>query len=89
RLFDRLPQEGDKIRNEGYEFIVKELKGLRISKVLVRKISASNEEPPEVGDESLEGRVEAEEGGEMEQTPTAQQERAKSEAEEVENELGR
>lgn len=65
RLFDRLPQEGDKIRNEGYEFIVKELKGLRISKVLVRKISASNEEPPEVGDESLEGRVEAEEGGEI------------------------
>ncbi|MCU7929605.1 MAG: hemolysin family protein [Candidatus Thiodiazotropha sp. (ex Codakia rugifera)] len=45
RLFDRLPQEGDVIRNEGYEFIVKEVKGLRISRVQVRKSLASDEEP--------------------------------------------
>ena len=38
RLFDRLPTTGDKVSNEGYEFIAKEVKGLRISKVLVRKI---------------------------------------------------
>ena len=41
RLFDCLPQIDDAIEHEGYEFIAKEVKGLRISKVLVRKISHS------------------------------------------------
>ncbi|MES9854572.1 MAG: hemolysin family protein [Candidatus Thiodiazotropha sp. L084R] len=43
RLFDRLPKEGDKIRYEGYEFITREVTGLRISKVQVRKIVSDGE----------------------------------------------
>jgi hypothetical protein len=43
RLFDRLPKEGDKVRYEGYEFIAREVTGLRISKVQVRKIVADEE----------------------------------------------
>jgi CBS domain containing-hemolysin-like protein len=44
RLFDRLPKEGDKLRYEGYEFITREVTGLRISKVQVRKIVADKEQ---------------------------------------------
>ncbi|MEW8329258.1 MAG: hemolysin family protein [Candidatus Thiodiazotropha sp.] len=84
RLFDRLPKEGDNIRNEGYEFIVKEVKGLRISKVLVRKITASNDEPPEVGDESLEERVDAGEEIESQSNQAGDAEITRAEAEEVE-----
>ncbi|MEW8507365.1 MAG: hemolysin family protein [Candidatus Thiodiazotropha sp.] len=91
RLFDRLPSEGDKIRNEGYEFIVKELKGLRISKVLVRKINASDDEPGEGDDEGMEGGAAVGEVAETEteQIPTEQEEKSKTQTEEVENELGR
>lgn len=39
RLFDRLPATGDKVSSEGYEFVTKEVKGLRISKLLVRKLA--------------------------------------------------
>jgi CBS domain containing-hemolysin-like protein len=39
RLFDKIPAAGDKVSYEGYEFVAKEVKGLRISKVQVRKIS--------------------------------------------------
>jgi CBS domain containing-hemolysin-like protein len=39
RLFDSLPVAGDKVSSEGYEFVAKEVKGLRISKMLVRKLS--------------------------------------------------
>mgnify|MGYP001819569896 FL=1 len=42
RLFDCLPAINDSIEHEGYEFIAKEVKGLRISKLLVRKISHAN-----------------------------------------------
>ncbi|MES9992444.1 MAG: hemolysin family protein [Candidatus Thiodiazotropha sp.] len=87
RLFDRLPKEGDKIRNEGYEFIVKELKGLRISKVQVRKITATDDEPGE--DEDQEGKADLEQEVEREQIPTDQEESANSNAEEVDNDLGR
>ncbi|MCG8038714.1 MAG: CBS domain-containing protein, partial [Candidatus Thiodiazotropha taylori] len=53
RLFDRLPKEGDKVRYEGYEFIAREVTGLRISKIQVRKIVADEERPQEsVDDES-------------------------------------
>ena len=38
RLFDRLPKVDDKTNYEGYEFIVKEVKRLRISRIEVRKI---------------------------------------------------
>lgn len=38
RLFDRLPMVGDKTNYEGYEFIVKEVNRLRISRIQVRKI---------------------------------------------------
>ena len=40
RLFDSLPKVGDQVNYEGYEFTARELKGLRISRVRVRKISA-------------------------------------------------
>ncbi|MFK5893871.1 MAG: hemolysin family protein [Pseudomonadota bacterium] len=39
RLFDCLPAVDDVIEHEGYEFVIKEVKGLRISKVLVQKIA--------------------------------------------------
>ncbi len=39
RLFDRLPAINDSIEHEGYKFTIKEVKGLRISKVLVSIIS--------------------------------------------------
>ena len=37
RLFDRLPQVGDRVTDSGYEFTVKEIKGLRIHRIEVRK----------------------------------------------------
>jgi CBS domain containing-hemolysin-like protein len=40
RLFDGLPNIDETVQHEGYEFTAKEVKGLRISKVMVRKISA-------------------------------------------------
>lgn len=56
RLFDRLPSEGDTVHYEGYEFSAREVQGLRISKVGVRKIvnQKENEEPPEEIPESGE-----------------------------------
>jgi CBS domain containing-hemolysin-like protein len=39
RLFDCLPEINAVIEHEGYEFIAKEVQGLRISKILVRKIA--------------------------------------------------
>lgn len=41
RLFDRLPAVGDFIEHEGYKFTIKEVKGLRISKILVCKLSST------------------------------------------------
>ena len=42
RLFDRLPAVGDKISSdEGFEFIAREVQGLRISRIQVRKLIAS------------------------------------------------
>ncbi len=42
RLFDKLPKVKDRVVHEGYEFIAKEIKGLRISRLLVRKLIASD-----------------------------------------------
>ncbi len=42
RLYDRLPLLDDKVSYEGFEFTVKELKGLRISMIKVQKMSTSN-----------------------------------------------
>jgi CBS domain containing-hemolysin-like protein len=92
RLFDRLPKEGDNLRHEGYEFIVREVKGLRISKVLVRKISASNEQTPLVDDEMVEQQSNAlEESADGIEAPSISEhkEDTKTQSEEVENELGR
>ncbi|MCP5416136.1 MAG: HlyC/CorC family transporter [Chromatiaceae bacterium] len=47
RLFDRLPKVGDKVTHDGYEFITQEVKGLRISKVQVQKISSRDLFKPE------------------------------------------
>ncbi|MCU7835675.1 MAG: hemolysin family protein [gamma proteobacterium symbiont of Taylorina sp.] len=52
RLFDCLPAVNDAIEYEGYEFIVKEVKGLRISQVLVRKITRGK--APESSIEAVE-----------------------------------
>ncbi|UCB55841.1 MAG: HlyC/CorC family transporter [Thiotrichales bacterium] len=41
RLFDCLPSVEDKVSYEGFEFTVKELKGLRISMIKVQKLSTS------------------------------------------------
>ena len=41
RLYDRLPSLDDKASYEGFEFTVKGLKGLRISKIKVQKMSTS------------------------------------------------
>lgn len=41
RLFDRLPAVDDFIEHEGYKFTIKEVKGLRISKILVCKLSST------------------------------------------------
>ncbi|MCP3868683.1 MAG: HlyC/CorC family transporter [Gammaproteobacteria bacterium] len=38
RLFDRLPMVDDKVDYEGYEFVAREVTGLRISKIQVRKL---------------------------------------------------
>ncbi|MCG8100343.1 MAG: hypothetical protein JAZ05_14755, partial [Candidatus Thiodiazotropha taylori] len=54
RLFDRLPKEGDKVRYEGYEFIAREVTGLRISKIQVRKIVADEERSEESVDDQSE-----------------------------------
>ncbi len=40
RLFDRLPEAGDSVFYEGYEFVAKEVKGLRISQLLVKKAAS-------------------------------------------------
>ena len=45
RVFDGLPQVGDKASHEGYEFTAREVTGLRISKVQVtKKIGSSHAE---------------------------------------------
>ena len=43
RLFDGLPQVGDRVHFEGYEFIAKEVKGLRISRVQVQHRSVESD----------------------------------------------
>ena len=56
RLFDGLPAVGDKVTEGGYEFIAEEVRGLRISKIKVTKLSATKEEqkePEEETDDSL------------------------------------
>lgn len=55
RLFDRLPAPGDRVSNEGYEFVASEVKGLRISKVLVRKLSEGRDSIEEAAVEQAEG----------------------------------
>ncbi len=45
RLFDCLPAINDSIEHEGYTFTIKEVKGLRISKVLVCKVSQTKTSP--------------------------------------------
>jgi CBS domain containing-hemolysin-like protein len=92
RLFDRLPKVGDNLRHEGYEFIVKEVKGLRISKVQVRKITASDEQPQPVSDEGLEPRIDETDGsvhGIEEEPMSEEKDKAKQQSEEIENDLGR
>jgi CBS domain containing-hemolysin-like protein len=50
RLFDGLPRIGEKVSFEGYEFIAREVKGLRISQVQVQKHS-TEKEPAKSADE--------------------------------------
>ncbi|MES9960567.1 MAG: hemolysin family protein [Sedimenticola sp.] len=57
RLFDRLPDPGDRLTHEGYEFIVRERSGLRISQLQVQKITSS-EQQGETDEEPLESNQE-------------------------------
>jgi len=52
RLFDKLPKVGDKVVYEGYEFTAKEVKGLRIGSIRVRKLAASQTAQPNANDET-------------------------------------
>jgi CBS domain containing-hemolysin-like protein len=87
RLFDRLPKEGDATRYEGYEFIVKEVKGLRISKVQVRKIVSSKEEPSPMEDDDTEDGTGQEPDQQL--TSSEQGQSADKQSDEVEDELER
>jgi CBS domain containing-hemolysin-like protein len=51
RLFDRLPKVGDRVSYEGYVFIAREVKGLRISQVQVQKQSVETEATQLVAEE--------------------------------------
>lgn len=63
RLFDKLPKVKDRVVHEGYEFIAKEIKGLRISRLLVRKLIASDvKEKQRVEQPSEEMAAQADEG---------------------------
>jgi len=42
RLFDKLPKVGDRVIDEGYEFVAREITGLRISRLQVRKLTTDN-----------------------------------------------
>jgi putative hemolysin len=44
RLFDGLPNVGDRIEAEGYEFTAVEVKNLRISKLRVKKLSTASDQ---------------------------------------------
>jgi len=61
RLFDRLPEPGDQVTNDGYRFVVKQRKGLRISQLQVQKMSASEQRTIEG-----EGRDELSDGSQQE-----------------------
>ena len=103
RLFDRLPKEGDKVRNEGYEFIAREVTGLRISKVQVRKIVGGEGEdgaedpdmeeasPDSVDEASLEDDVADLEEDLLDETssPVEEDQVNKTQAKEVEDGLER
>ncbi|MBF0263919.1 MAG: HlyC/CorC family transporter [Gammaproteobacteria bacterium] len=78
RLFDRLPNIEDSTEHEGYEFIVKEIQGLRISKLLVRKINPGNS--GSASDEELEEETDNE-------TVTIENNQEDSHTNEVANEL--
>jgi len=89
RLFDRLPAAGDKVSYEGYEFVAKEVKGLRISQILVRKRSegsdsVNGEEPdqdtkttPEMDRETGEitDKTDAETGNRKDELPAEQEDK--------------
>ena len=51
RFFDGLPKVGDRVSHEGYVFIAREVKGLRISQVQVQKQAVESEVPRVVKDD--------------------------------------
>ena len=71
RLFDRLPMVNDKINYEGYEFIVKEVNRLRISRIQVRKILVNGPQQKSLDDEQkmLNNKVEEEAVAQVEEQP--------------------
>ena len=66
RLFDRLPEPGDQVTSDGYRFVVKQRKGLRISQLQVQKISSTERSMLEG-----EGRDESS-GGDQQEGPVDQ-----------------
>jgi len=71
RLFDRLPKVGESVVSEGYEFVVKEVTGLRISQIQVRKISTRKKQPETTGEGTWVN--DGDSGAESPQTGEAQQ----------------
>lgn len=65
RLFGRLPDVGDKVIHEGYEFRVEEMNGLRISQLRIAKAGATDEDED---DEEAETETRAE-GPTVTETP--------------------
>lgn len=75
RMFGRLPKVGDTVVFEGYEFTVREVKGLRISRLRVKRAGSGPSEerhPEEVAPESAEPSPEASAEAEAAATETPQ-----------------
>jgi CBS domain containing-hemolysin-like protein len=71
RLFDKLPKVKERVVHEGYEFIAKEIKGLRISRLLVRKLIASDVKEKQIVEQPSEEMVAPADEGAQEAQATA------------------
>ena len=85
RLFDRLPKVGDKVMYEGYEFIAREVKGLRISQVQVQRQTVESEENETDGEHAAEN-ADAESEAEIPEPKSTAEEETETSPEETEKE---
>jgi len=82
RLFDKLPKVGERVTFEGYEFIAQEVKGLRISRIQVRRVAADETAKQEEKATAIMEVTEAEQQAEV--TETTEKERETGAAQESE-----